>query len=146
MKKKPYSEGHLHEAMDRTSNIVEIIEHQLVQHRVFKKNKRYKKIISKVQSRLADLYQEIGAEYFGEVDDPNVCFSNDGPAAESTPAKESLRVVVVKPSADCIVPQLPQSCVVMDSGTIVIAKVSHEELRQLETNVDITVYPYTENV
>lgn len=61
---KNYTTTHLHEALDRTSNVLDIIERQLVSHKVFKKNKKYKKRITHISEKMAELYQLLGVDVF----------------------------------------------------------------------------------
>lgn len=56
------NEFEMHEALDRTSNVLDIVQRQLVEHSVFKKTKKYKKSIKKVAKQLAKLYQQLGAD------------------------------------------------------------------------------------
>lgn len=71
------NEFDLHEALDRTSNIIDIIESQLVSHKAIKKNKKHKKLVKKVQARLAELYQQLGAELHSNEDNTPILFVDE---------------------------------------------------------------------
>lgn len=55
----------MHEALDRTSNVTDIVERQLLDHPVFKK-KKYRKHVDRVVKELTKLYQKLGVAHFGE--------------------------------------------------------------------------------
>lgn len=59
-KKNKLDEFHYHEALDRTYLIGSMVNDTLTTHPVYKKHKKLKKKINKVEDLLAELYQEMG--------------------------------------------------------------------------------------
>jgi len=51
----------IHEALDRTSFIIDIIDEGIYYHPVFKKNKKLRKKLNKSIELLNEVYQEIGS-------------------------------------------------------------------------------------
>lgn len=53
-----------HEALDRTSVILDSLEYSLLQHPAIDQNKDWKSKVETAQKALLDLYQTIGSDHF----------------------------------------------------------------------------------